>query len=86
MPKINQVLLVAGTHGNELTGLYLHKLIRDGHYPADRSTFEVKNVIGNPEAVERRVRFVESDLNREFSTKALSGASESKESELASKF
>ncbi|NOI20475.1 aspartoacylase [Vibrio coralliilyticus] len=86
MPKINQVLLVAGTHGNELTGLYLHKLIRDGHYPADRSTFEVKNVIGNPEAVERRVRFVESDLNREFSTKALSRASESKESELASKF
>ena len=86
MPKINQVLLVAGTHGNELTGLYLHKLIRDGHYPADRSTFEVKNVVGNPEAVERRVRFVESDLNREFSTKTLPGSSESKESELATKF
>ncbi|MFA0350889.1 aspartoacylase, partial [Vibrio sp. 10N.222.55.C6] len=34
MDKIKQVLLVAGTHGNELSGIYLNKLIKEGMYGA----------------------------------------------------
>lgn len=84
MQKLNQVLVVAGTHGNELTGLYLQKLIKDGNYPVDRSSFEVKSVVGNPEAVKKNVRFVDVDLNRQFSGTA--SAKESQEANIAASF
>lgn len=67
MEKFNKVLLVAGTHGNELSGIYLQKLIKERLYIADRTTFSTTNVIANPEAVKRNVRFVDTDLNRQFS-------------------
>lgn len=67
MEKFNKVLLVAGTHGNELSGIYLKKLIKERLYLADRSTFSTRCVIANPEAVKRNVRFVDTDLNRQFS-------------------
>ena len=66
MDKLNRVLLVAGTHGNELSGIYLQKLIKDRLYDAERSTFSTQCVLGNPEAVKQNVRYVETDLNREF--------------------
>ena len=66
MDKLNRVLLVAGTHGNELSGIYLQKLIKDRLYDAERSTFSTHCVLGNPEAVKQNVRYVETDLNREF--------------------
>lgn len=66
MDKIKQVLLVAGTHGNELSGIYLNKLIKEGMYGADRSTFAATSVIANPKAVEQNVRYLDTDLNRQF--------------------
>ncbi|MDA0117648.1 aspartoacylase [Vibrio sp. T11.5] len=84
MQKVNQVLVVAGTHGNELTGLYLQKLIKAGSYSVERSSFEVKSVVGNPEAVKRNVRFIEVDLNRQFVSAAL--VEESREAKLAVSF
>ncbi|NOI79521.1 aspartoacylase [Vibrio tubiashii] len=66
MDKINSALIVAGTHGNELSGIYLHKLIKDRLYSAERSTFATSSVIANPEAVKQNVRYLETDLNREF--------------------
>ena len=66
MDKINSALIVAGTHGNELSGIYLHKLINDRLYSAQRSTFATSSVIANPEAVKQNVRYLETDLNREF--------------------
>lgn len=66
MDKINSALIVAGTHGNELSGIYLHKLINDRLYSAQRSTFATSSVIANSEAVKQNVRYLETDLNREF--------------------
>ncbi|WCP69284.1 aspartoacylase [Vibrio tubiashii] len=66
MDKINSALIVAGTHGNELSGIYLHKLINDRLYSAERSTLTTSSVIANPEAVKQNVRYLETDLNREF--------------------
>ncbi len=66
MDKIKQVLLVAGTHGNELSGIYLNKLIKEGMYVADRSTFSATSVIANLKAVEQNVRYLDTDLNRQF--------------------
>ncbi|GAL24668.1 probable aspartoacylase [Vibrio variabilis] len=83
-PSINQVLLVAGTHGNELSGLYLQKLIRDRVYQADRSTFQVKNTVGNPPAVKKNARFIDIDLNRAFSSADLE--SDANEKRLAAEF
>jgi aspartoacylase len=79
MEKFNKVLLVAGTHGNELSGIYLKKLIKERLYLADRSTFSTRCVIANPEAVKRNVRFVDTDLNRQF---AEDNSTESDENEV----
>ncbi|EGA67943.1 aspartoacylase [Vibrio sinaloensis DSM 21326] len=68
MENITNILLVSGTHGNELSGLYLQKLIKDGRYDANRSTFSTSLLTGNPEAVQQQCRFLDMDLNRQFST------------------
>ncbi|UAB72477.1 aspartoacylase [Vibrio sp. SCSIO 43132] len=68
MDKVNQVLLVSGTHGNELSGIYLHKLIKDGLYPASRDSFSFESIIANPLSMEQNCRFVDHDLNRLFSS------------------
>ena len=91
MDKLNRVLLVAGTHGNELSGIYLQKLIKDRLYDAERSTFSTQCVLGNPEAVKQNVRYVETDLNREFALANSSGSSHGEggslqETELAKQF
>ena len=86
MDKLNRVLLVAGTHGNELSGIYLQKLIKDRLYVADRSTFNTQCVLGNPEAVKQNVRYVETDLNREFALANQSSPATQQETEIAQQF
>lgn len=75
MDNIKQVLLVAGTHGNELSGIYINKLIEQGQYDAKRPSFTTESIIANPEAVKRNVRFVDQDLNRQFLTPEAADAS-----------
>lgn len=70
MINITNALLVSGTHGNELSGLYLQKLIRDGRYDANRRTFSTALLTGNPEAVKQKCRYVDRDLNRQFTAQA----------------
>jgi aspartoacylase len=36
-------------------------------YAADRSTFSTNSVIANPKAVEQNIRYLDTDLNRQFS-------------------
>lgn len=83
MEKINKVLLVAGTHGNELSGIYLKKLIKERLYFTDRSTLSVNTIIANPEAVKSNVRYIYSDLNREFSSAMLNEENTSYEGSIA---
>jgi len=68
MNNINHVMLVAGTHGNELSGIYIQKLIRDRLINVGRSSFETSSVLANPRAVQSNVRFIDADLNRLFSS------------------
>lgn len=67
MNTFNSALIVAGTHGNELSGIYLHKLIKEKRYSVNRSTFSACSIIANSEAVKHNVRYIDTDLNREFS-------------------
>lgn len=83
MEKLNHVLLVAGTHGNELSGIYLQKLIKERLYSASRTTFTTSCAIGNPEAVQNNSRYLDSDLNRAFSALNQSQDSTGHEQQLA---
>lgn len=69
MRKFNRVLIVGGTHGNELTGAYL---IRSGAF--DNLTpfsFDVVPLLANPRAVAANLRYIGRDLNRSFDPKRL---------------
>ena len=52
----HRVVVVGGTHGNEYTGVWLEKALRD----------KVDTLVGNPAAVEANRRFLDEDLNRCF--------------------
>lgn len=67
MNDINNVLILAGTHGNELSGIYINKLINNNIYNAQRSTFTSSSLLVNAEAIKSATRYIETDLNREFS-------------------
>jgi len=68
MDKIDNVLILAGTHGNELSGIYLHRLIEKGDYDCKRSSYATSSMIVNPQAVAHNRRYLDTDLNRAFSS------------------
>ncbi|XP_072315142.1 N-acyl-aromatic-L-amino acid amidohydrolase (carboxylate-forming) B-like [Eucyclogobius newberryi] len=69
LPKLSRVAVCGGTHGNELSGVYLIKELlkskreEDGHQPM--------LVLSNPRAAQQCLRYIEVDLNRCFSQDAL---------------
>ena len=71
MNKINRVLVVGGTHGNEMTGAYLtRKFEQSPHLFADRS-FQIQTLLANPKAFAKVVRYIDQDLNRSFDRQCL---------------
>jgi len=60
------VLVVAGTHGNEVNAPWLLQQWQANPDLIDASGLPVQRVIGNPEALHRRCRYVDRDLNRSF--------------------
>lgn len=65
-PKINRVAIAGGTHGNELTGVYLVKKFRQNPDLIARSSFETLAFLANPQAIAAVRRYVDTDLNRCF--------------------
>lgn len=66
MNPIKRVAIVGGTHGNELTGIYLVKKFDCAPQSIGRSTFETIALLANPKASEIGRRYVDIDLNRCF--------------------
>jgi succinylglutamate desuccinylase len=63
--RIDCVLIVGGTHGNEFTGAYLIKKFQQ--YPvAQRTSFETITLFANPKAFAANRRYIDKDLNRCF--------------------
>lgn len=58
------ICVVAGTHGDEYG---LGKMVQDNL--ADRLPNQVFNLVGNPMAVYKNVRYIDEDLNRSFDLK-----------------
>ncbi|PSU72853.1 aspartoacylase [Photobacterium phosphoreum] len=66
MSKIKTVAIVGGTHGNEFSGIYLLRKWQQSAALA-RDSFRVETVFANPKAHDDNKRYVDHDLNRQFS-------------------
>lgn len=81
---VKSVAIVGGTHGNELTGVYLVNKFINTPALVSRDSFNTLSLLANPKAVEKCTRYIDKDLNRTFSKKALADDSlESYEEKLA---
>ena len=67
-----QVLLVAGTHGNEINGIWLFEQWEKSPFLINTHGIKTYKVIGNPEAKKAGKRYINNDLNRSFLTESLS--------------
>ena len=61
-----QVLLVAGTHGNEINGIWLFDEWNKSSFLINTHGIKTCKVIGNPEAKKAGKRYIHHDLNRSF--------------------
>ncbi|MEQ2212831.1 hypothetical protein XENOCAPTIV_005588, partial [Xenoophorus captivus] len=67
MPRLSRVAVCGGTHGNELSGVYLvRKMLKTEKRNEDREMVSVQTVLSNPRAVQQCRRYVDTDLNRCF--------------------
>ncbi len=69
--NLEKILIVSGTHGNEINPIWavekFKKLKKLNN--KDRNTEKLKYILGNPEAVEKGLRYLDCDLNRSFNQK-----------------
>ena len=90
--EIQKILITAGTHGNEMSGIeYLRNLQSNEKIHAQLfgqvSDINIELALVNKLAIQRRARYVEEDLNRQFSQEKLSVLSgENLEHQLAIEF
>jgi succinylglutamate desuccinylase len=68
---IRRVAIVGGTHGNELTGIYLVKKFQQFPELLQRTSLECITILANPRAIEANRRYIDRDLNRCFDTEDL---------------
>ncbi len=71
MKKIQKVAITGGTHGNELTGVYLIKKFKKNPNLVKRESFETILMHTNLGAIEQCTRYVDKDLNRTFTLDGL---------------
>jgi succinylglutamate desuccinylase len=57
---MTKILLIGGTHGNEPTGISLAQKI------INQKLKNIDGILANPKAIQKNVRFTETDLNRSF--------------------
>ena len=77
LPRLSRVALCGGTHGNELSGVYLvRELLKlekkdKGREAEAGEPVSVLMVLSNPRAVQQCRRYVDTDLNRCFTDATL---------------
>lgn len=69
--SINNIAIVGGTHGNELTGIALLQRWAENPAEIQRAGIEVSTLLANPRAFAHNVRYIDNDLNRRFSAQDL---------------
>uniref|UniRef100_A0A673ZR47 N-acyl-aromatic-L-amino acid amidohydrolase n=1 Tax=Salmo trutta TaxID=8032 RepID=A0A673ZR47_SALTR len=74
LPTVFRVALCGGTHGNELSGVYLvRERLKRKRKVEEEDHIYVVTVMSNPRAVQQCRRYTETDLNRCFTHATLSG-------------
>ena len=68
---VKKILLVGGTHGNELTGIHLLRRWAQAPLEIARSGLEVTTLFANQPAWADNRRYLDADLNRQFSSSDL---------------
>jgi aspartoacylase len=71
MRRIDRVVIIGGTHGNELIGAYLIKKFEQFPKMIQRSSFETLTLLANPQAFAECRRYIDKDLNRCFKSEDL---------------
>ncbi|KAM9857113.1 N-acyl-aromatic-L-amino acid amidohydrolase (carboxylate-forming) B [Aulostomus maculatus] len=70
-PPLSRVAICGGTHGNEMSGVYMVRELQ--RKKEDKAlSFTVTPVLSNPPAVDACRRYIDTDLNRCFTYAALS--------------
>ena len=70
--EARRVAIFGGTHGNEMSGVTLVNLwMMNSGEEIQRKGVETQPFITNPKAVEKCSRYVDTDLNRAFTTENL---------------
>ena len=64
---IKKILIVAGTHGNEINPIWAVNQLNKEQNNVDKD-IEYNYIIGNPLAYEKGSRYVDEDLNRSFNS------------------
>ncbi|KAG9346970.1 hypothetical protein JZ751_005897, partial [Albula glossodonta] len=72
LPALVRVAVCGGTHGNELSGVYLVRERLKKKKKEEADTVSVMTVMSNPRAVQQCRRYTETDLNRCFTAATLS--------------
>ncbi|XP_077400448.1 N-acyl-aromatic-L-amino acid amidohydrolase (carboxylate-forming) B-like isoform X2 [Vanacampus margaritifer] len=74
LPRLSRVAVCGGTHGNELSGIYLvRELLRTATGAEAGRDAPMQAVLSNPRATQLCSRYLDTDLNRCFTHAALSG-------------
>ncbi|XP_060922462.1 N-acyl-aromatic-L-amino acid amidohydrolase (carboxylate-forming) B-like [Limanda limanda] len=80
LPRLSRVAVCGGTHGNELSGVYLVRELLKAKKEAMKRKEEEKEepvsvlmVLSNPRATQQCRRYVDTDLNRCFTHSTLNG-------------
>ncbi|XP_024143948.1 N-acyl-aromatic-L-amino acid amidohydrolase (carboxylate-forming) B isoform X1 [Oryzias melastigma] len=77
LPRLSRVAVCGGTHGNELSGVYLvRELLKLQRRPSeddDEEPTSLLTVLSNPRAVQQGRRYTDTDLNRCFTLATLNG-------------
>lgn len=64
-PPLSRVAVCGGTHGNEMSGVYMVREMQK--QKADQAgSVSITTVLSNPPAVEACRRYIDTDLNRCF--------------------
>lgn len=66
MNKIKKIAVVGGTHGNEFSGIYLLKKWQKSPDCLARENLEINTLFANPKGFEENKRYIDCDLNRQF--------------------
>jgi len=83
--SIRKIAITGGTHGNELTGVYLINKFKTDPSIVKRESFETIIMHTNKKAIEKCTRYIDNDLNRAFGESDLTDSAKSSYEDISAK-